>query len=251
VALRPYTLMFDTRDPIRVATFWAAALGFDLDPDSDETGAYVADPSGATPGAFFQPVPEPKVVKNRVHLDLRPPSTMADEVERLRGLGASELRYVDEAHGWTVMTDPEGAEFCVLRGVGEDHKRDIGRVDSLVIDSADPFRVAAFWIRMLGYHEHERADLGIEIVGDRDGDPMLSFVTVPEPKTVKNRIHLDVRPADSMKAGVERVQELGGTVRGFIETDDSFWTQMRDVEGNEFCVLRGPEDGWSDDQVST
>jgi hypothetical protein len=249
VALRPYTLMFDTPDPLRVATFWAGALGFELDPDSDETGGYIADPSGMTPGAFFQPVPEPKVVKNRVHLDLRPAGTMAAEVERLRGLGASELRYVDEGYGWTVMADPEGAEFCVLRGGGEDHKRDVVGIDSLVIDSGDPFRVADFWIRMLGYREHERGDEGIEIVGDRDGDPMVSFVTVPEPKTVKNRIHLDVRPTDSMKAGVERVLELGGTLRGFVETDDSSWTQMRDVEGNEFCVLRGPDDGWSDDQV--
>jgi predicted enzyme related to lactoylglutathione lyase len=249
VALRPSTLMFDTRDPLRVATFWAAALGFELDPDSDQTGGYIADPSARTPGAFFQPVPEPKVVKNRVHLDLRPDGTMTEEVERLRGLGATEIRYVDEGYGWTVMADPEGAEFCVLRGVGEDHKRDVVPVDSLVIDATHPFPVADFWIRMLGYREHARADYGIEIVGEREGDPMLSFVTVPEPKTVKNRIHLDVRPTDSMKAGVERVLELGGSVRGFIETDDSFWTQMRDVEGNEFCVLRGPDDGWSADQV--
>src|SRR5438093_1915802 len=243
--------MFDTRDPLGVARFWAGALGFELDPDSDETGGYIADPSGRTRGAFFQPVPEPKVVKNRVHLDLRPPTTMAEEVERLRALGASELRYVDEEYGWTVMADPEGAEFCVLRGGDEDHKRDSFGVDSLVIDCGDPFRVAEFWIAMLGYREHERGTEGIEIVGDRDGDPMLSFVTVPEPKTVKNRIHLDVRPTDSMKAGVDRVLGLGGTVRGFIQTDDSFWTQMRDVEGNEFCVLRGPEDGWSEDQVDT
>ena len=249
MALRPSTLMFDTRDPLRVATFWAGALGFEF-VEADATGGYIADPSGRTPGAFFQPVPEPKVVKNRVHLDLRPASTMAEEVERLRALGATEVRYVDEDYGWTVMADPEGAEFCVLRGIGEDHKRDVVPIDSLVVDSGDPFRVADFWIRMLGYREHESGDVGIEIVGDRDGDPMLSFVTVPEPKIVKNRIHLDVRPTDSMKAGVERVQELGGTVRGFIQTDDSFWTQMRDVEGNEFCVLRGPEDGWSDDEVS-
>jgi len=150
VALRPSTLVFDTRDPLRVATFWAAAVGFELDPDSDETGAYIADPSSRTPGAFFQPVPEPKVVKNRVHLDLRPSGTMTDEVERLRGLGASEIRYVDEGYGWTVMADPEGAEFCVLRGVGEDHKRDVVPIDSLVIDATDPFPVADFWIRMLG-----------------------------------------------------------------------------------------------------
>src|SRR5437867_7282181 len=132
MALRPDTLMFDTRDPLRVASFWAGALGFELDPDSDQTAAYIADPSKRTPGVFFQTVPEPKVVKNRVHLDLRPPGTMADEVDRLRGLGASELRYVDEGYGWTVMADPEGAEFCVLRGGGEDHKRDVVGIDSLV-----------------------------------------------------------------------------------------------------------------------
>jgi len=247
VALRPSNLVFDTRDPLRVATFWAAALSFDLDPDSDATGAAIADSSDRTAGAFFQPVPEPKIVKNRVHLDLRPAGTMAGEVERLRGHGASELRYVDEGYGWTVMADPEGAEFCVLRGGDEDHKRDTFGIDSLVIDAGDPFHASAFWIELLGYHEHERADFGIEILGDRDGDPMLSFVTVPEPKTVKNRIHLDVRPTDSMQAGVKRVVELGGTVRGLIEVDESYWTQMRDVEGNEFCVLRGPEDGWSGD----
>jgi hypothetical protein len=68
---------------------------------------------------------------------------------------------------------------------------------------------------------------------------------VPEPKTVKNRVHLDVRPSGSMAEEVERLEGLGATVRGFIEVEGSFWTQMRDVEGNEFCVLRGPLDGWS------
>ena len=247
MALRPSNLVFDTRDPLVVGSFWAAALGYDLDPDSDESGAAISDPSGRTEGAFFQPVPEPKVVKNRVHLDLRPVTTMGEEVERMRGLGARELRYVDEGYGWTVMADPEGAEFCVLRGGGEDHRRDTFGIDSLVIDAGDPIRAADFWIRLLGFHEHDREEDLIEIVGDGEGDPMLSFAAVPEPKTVKNRIHLDVRPTDSMATGVERVKELGGTVRGFIEVEGSYWTQMRDLEGNEFCVLRGPEDGWSGD----
>ena len=99
MALRPDALIFDTRDPMVEAIFWAGALGFDLDPDSDETDAYIADPSARTPGAFFQAVPEPKVVKNRVHLDLRPATSMADEVDRLRGLGATEVRSVDEGPG--------------------------------------------------------------------------------------------------------------------------------------------------------
>ena len=249
MALQPSTLTFDTEDPLRVASFWAAALAFELDPDSDGTGAYVADPSKRTHGLYFQAVPEPKVVKNRVHLDLRPITSMEEDVARLRELGATELRFVDEGSGWTVMADPEGDEFCVLRGVAEGAKRDRSGVDSVVLDCGDPFRVAAFWIDALAYRELERSDVGIEIVGPQDGDPMLSFVTVPEPKTVKNRIHLDVRPTGSMAAEVDRVTRLDATVRGFIEVDGSFWTQMRDPEGNEFCVLRGPEDGWVPGEV--
>ena len=250
MALRPDALVFDTRDPMVEAIFWAGALGFDLDPDSNETDAHIADPSARTSGAFFQPVPEPKVVKNRVHLDLRPTTTMAEEVERLRHLGAAPTRFVDEGHGsWTVMGDPEGNEFCVLRAGAEGGKRDRGGIDSVVVDSNDWRRVADFWIAALGYRELEAGESGVEIVGDRDGDPMLSFVTVPEAKTVKNRVHLDVRPTGSMTEEVERVTALGGTVRGYIEEGGSFWTQMRDPEGNEFCILRGPDDGWSPDEL--
>jgi hypothetical protein len=77
----------------------------------------VRDPSGATDGLYFQPVPEAKTVKNRVHIDLRPSGSMAAEVERLQGLGASIQGRVDEEGSfWTVMLDPEGNELCVLRG---------------------------------------------------------------------------------------------------------------------------------------
>jgi Glyoxalase-like domain len=249
MGLAPDALAFDTADPVVVATFWAGALAFDL-ADADPELSFVADPSKRSRGLFFQPVPEPKIVKNRVHLDLRPATSMAEEVERLRDLGATELRYVDEGHGsWTVMQDPEGNEFCVLRAGSEGGKRATPGIDSLVVDSDDHLRVADFWVAALGYRELEAGQDGVEIVGDRDGDPMLSFVRVPEAKTVKNRIHLDVRPTGSMAEEVDRVTGLGATVRGFIEEGGSFWTQMRDPEGNEFCVLRGPDDGWSPDDL--
>jgi Glyoxalase-like domain len=126
VGLAPDTLTFDTGDPVRVATFWAAALGYDL-VDPDPEGAYIADPSGQTRGIFFQPVPEPKKVKNRVHLDLRPTGTMREEVFRLAALGATSVGYVEKESStvdgqstfWTVMQDVEGNEFCVLRGPGD------------------------------------------------------------------------------------------------------------------------------------
>lgn len=121
MSVRLDTVTFDCADPVAVATFWAAVLGFDLDEpedlDEDEEGAYIADRSGATRGLFFQRVPEPRVVKNRVHLDLRPSGSMAAEVERLLGLGATVVGRVDvEGSFWTVMQDPEGNELCVLRG---------------------------------------------------------------------------------------------------------------------------------------
>jgi predicted enzyme related to lactoylglutathione lyase len=110
------TVTFDCADPVRVATFWAAALGFEL-ADADPEGAYVRDPSGHTRGIFFQPVPEPKSTKNRVHLDVRPDTSMAEEVERLQALGATVRGFIEEGGSfWTQMRDPEGNEFCVLRG---------------------------------------------------------------------------------------------------------------------------------------
>ena len=109
-------LTFDCADPRKVAEFWCAVLGYDL-VDIDEDGADIRDPTGGGWRMLFLVVPEGKTVKNRLHLDLRPPRSMAEEVERVKALGATELRYVEEGGSfWTVMLDPEGNEFCVLRG---------------------------------------------------------------------------------------------------------------------------------------
>lgn len=110
------SLTFDCADARRMVDFWAPALGYELD-DIDEDGANIVDPSGRGWPLYFQVVPERKSVKNRLHLDLRPPESMAKEVERVKALGATEFRYVEEGGSfWTVMLDPEGNEFCVLRG---------------------------------------------------------------------------------------------------------------------------------------
>jgi hypothetical protein len=117
VGLTPDNLVIDCASPMMVARFWAAALDFELDPESTDDDAYVGDPSGVMKGIFFQKVPEPKTVKNRMHLDVRPTGSMAAEVERLKGLGATVRGYIEEGGSfWTQMRDPEGNEFCVLRG---------------------------------------------------------------------------------------------------------------------------------------
>ena len=111
------TVSIDCADPTALATFWCEALGFELDAVSDSDGAFAGDPSGRTAGLFFQRVPEPKIGKNRMHLDVRPSGSMAEEVTRLQGLGATVEGRVDhDGSFWTVMQDPEGHEFCVLRG---------------------------------------------------------------------------------------------------------------------------------------
>ena len=108
---------FDCADVMAMARFWAAALDWEVDPDSEPDGAAINDPSGRSGGFYFQPVPESKVAKNRVHIDLRPSESMATEVARLQQLGATIQGRVDEGGSfWTVMLDPEGNELCVLRG---------------------------------------------------------------------------------------------------------------------------------------
>ena len=140
----PIQVTFDCADPDRVANFWAAALGYKLQdppegyatwpefltaigvPEADwNKASAIVDPEGRGPRIYFQRVPEAKVVKNRVHLDVNVGGghgTPVDErrrrvdeaVERLTALGATKLRpYEENGEYWVVMQDPEGNEFCL------------------------------------------------------------------------------------------------------------------------------------------
>jgi hypothetical protein len=133
-------IALDCADPHAQARFWAAALGYDVEDvepivrqmldagfatEADVTtvegrlawkdGSACSDPAGGRPRWFFQRVPESKVAKNRMHVDLHVADEgRAAEVERLIGLGATKL--YDGQLGpqtWVTMADPEGNEFCV------------------------------------------------------------------------------------------------------------------------------------------
>jgi predicted enzyme related to lactoylglutathione lyase len=125
------------------------------------------------------------------------------------------------------------------------------RLDTVTFDCADPGRLADFWARSLGWEVDEADDDDASIrPARRSEDALLRgiyFQKVPEGKVAKNRVHLDLRPEDSMAAEVERSVALGATVQGRVDVEGSFWTVMLDPEGNEFCILRGPDDGWSPD----
>jgi len=120
-------------------------------------------------------------------------------------------------------------------------------VDGLTIDCRDPRRLATFWTQALGYELKEATDDEADIVDPSGHSWPLLFLVVPEGKSMKNRLHLDIRPPRSMAEEVERLEAAGATVQRRVDEHGSFWTIMQDPEGNEFCVLRGPEDGWSPD----
>jgi hypothetical protein len=122
---RLHDVVFDSRHPASIARFWAAVLdGYQVAPydeaelarlcsdgvfDPEDDPNVVIEAPGGQPRIFFQLVPEPKIAKNRVHLDLRCECVEA-ELERLTELGAS---LVSEYDDHLVLRDPEGNEFCL------------------------------------------------------------------------------------------------------------------------------------------
>jgi predicted enzyme related to lactoylglutathione lyase len=121
--LRIQCLTIDVHDLKKVANFWAAALDWKITfEDENEVCLELQDGSpevGRIPDILFIKVPDEKVVKNRLHLDLRPKDQIA-EVARLEALGAQKIdigQNEGSTKSWVVMADPEGNEFCVLRAL--------------------------------------------------------------------------------------------------------------------------------------
>ncbi|HVM00680.1 MAG TPA: VOC family protein [Egibacteraceae bacterium] len=122
------------------------------------------------------------------------------------------------------------------------------RLDAVVVDAADPPRLAAFWARALGWavtHDApEEASVGVTDApawGD-GGAPAVVFTRVEEPKSVKNRVHLELASgnrADQL-ATVSRLLDLGAS-RADIGQEEAPWVVLADPEGNEFCVLDARE----------
>ena len=112
----------------------------------------------------------------------------------------------------------------------------IGSIDEVVIDCADPGTLAAFWSQVLGGEPVERDAAWWYILPP--GWTQLSFQKVPEGKTVKNRVHLDVR-VDDIEAATAQAEVLGARRVGAVHVDTAGSFQvLLDPEGNEWCVVR-------------
>jgi hypothetical protein len=123
------SVVVDCAKPATLARFWAVVLEYQVRPyddaeierlrragisDVEDDPTVVIDPPGDGPTVWFQRVPEPKTVKNRVHLDVN--LRRHDELDRFVGLGARVIRPFGAEDGieWAVLADPEGNEFCVF-----------------------------------------------------------------------------------------------------------------------------------------
>jgi hypothetical protein len=115
-----------------------------------------------------------------------------------------------------------------------------------VIDCARPAELARWWGQVLGWPvvEDEQGWCWLSSTGEETASPpILTFVPVPEPKTVKDRIHLDLNPSGCDQAEeLERLLAIGARRADVGQGDDVTWIVLEDPEGNEFCLLRGRVD---------
>ena len=238
MTLRLRTLCFDANDPLRLARFWARALRWQVHDATDGLVSLV--PTDDTRfGIDFAPVPEKKVGKNRIHLDLTTTSIddQTETVGRLVELGARHVdvgQRPDEGH--VVLADPEGNEFCVIEP-DNSFLADCGRLGSITCDGTR--EVGYFWSEALGWplvwdQDEETAIRALDGTG-----PFITWGPPLAPKIGKNRLHLDIAPPDrgDQHAEVDRLVSLGATPIDIGQGDVS-WVVMADPDGNEFCVLR-------------
>jgi len=117
------------------------------------------------------------------------------------------------------------------------------RFTELAIDAADPQRIAEFWMAVLGWQPTGRYTGAVQIADPAGDGPSLTFLPVPEGKSIKNRLHIDVNPVGcDQEQEVERLIALGARRIDIGQGDDKTWVVLADPEGNEFCVLRGRVD---------
>ncbi|MBD0291993.1 MAG: VOC family protein [Jiangellaceae bacterium] len=238
VTTRLECVAFDALDPAAQGTFWSTVTGWPI--TVAEQDEICVEPPAGLPGVplVFLPASNRKAGKNRMHLDLRSGSAAEQEatVSRLCELGAT---FTDVGQGdvpWTVLSDPEGNELCVL----EPRRQydGTGAIGAIIMDAFAPGVLASFWSAATGWPvTHGTHDFYALRAADGRG-PYLELLRTADPKVGKNRLHVDVAPAadTDQAAEVARLRALGATFVDVGQGDVS-WTVLADPEGNEFRVL--------------
>jgi predicted enzyme related to lactoylglutathione lyase len=112
------------------------------------------------------------------------------------------------------------------------------RIAVLAIDATDAATIADFWCVVLGWVVTERWDTGITIAPVDGGSLTIDVISVPEHKTLKNRLHLDLRAdGNSTEQELQRLLDAGARPVDVGQPADASWVVLADPEGNEFCLL--------------
>ena len=216
-----------------VANFWGKALGQEV-VTHDDGNFHLAPPAGAAKNrvVWINPVPEPMSGKSRAHIDIR---VVDGDPAPLLAAGGTVERPKDDEIDWTIVNDPDGVAVCVFAPHPADPTA-LGPFE-LVVDSADPPAIAAWWAERTGGTVGTREGVPFVWIQNAAGFPFMFWVfhQVPEPKTVKNRVHWDVTLVDTtidglVASGATLLAPKGGELR---------WSVLADPEGNEFCAFEG------------
>jgi Glyoxalase-like domain len=216
-------LCIDVSDARASGEYWSTMLGWGLELH-DDGDAHLRDDAGRIQ-VWLNVVPEPKSVKNRVHIDVN-----AESVERAVEAGATVQQ---EYPRWTVMLDPDGQEHCVFPRQDPVEKRAY-ELGWDCTDDAQAHQLAEWWADVVGGSVGDDPEHGYCWVQDIPECVWESFDFngVPEPKSAKNRIHIDVTTDD-----VDALVAHGATVLRAKGDGGLGWTIMADPAGNEFCAF--------------
>jgi len=239
MSTRLCNVVVDAADPAALAEFWVNLLGWRVSQaDAEEVDVVAPPDDGWEFDLVFVPVADPKVGKNRVHLDLASvsPDHQASIVAHAESLGAVWTDVGQRNVPWIVLADPEGNEFCVLEQRPE--YAAAGAIAAVVVDAMEPLPLAEFWSAASGWPVVESTPHSASLRSPGGRGPWLEFIRTGVPHRVKNRVHLDVAPltGEDQWAEVTRLVELGAR-KVDVGQGSVPWQVMADVEGNEFCVL--------------
>ncbi|WP_232506449.1 VOC family protein [Microlunatus flavus] len=218
-------LCVDVGDLDAAAAFFGPLLG--LEQQERRDAVLLLGDDVAEHAVWLNLVPEPRTVKNRVHLDV--------DVAAVDDVLALDARVLDASQPWTVLTQDQAGELCVF--VRPPDRLRPYRLYELVVDCADPWAVGAWWAERFGVELQDDGEV-VWLDGGPDGRPAttsglpweLVFAAVPERKRVKNRVHFDV------EGSTAALLEAGATLLR-AQDDEVAWDVLADPEGNEFCVF--------------
>lgn len=240
VTSRLVAVWMDANDPLRLARFWADALGWVVDDGRTPSETGLVSPDEISLRISFRRAAEPKAGQNRAHFDLTTTS-IADQQGTVARLLERGARHVDIGQGpdidHVVLGDPEDNEFCVIPP-DNTFLAGCGRLGAINCDGTRD--VGLFWTAALGWPLVWDQNEETAIRSPDVGGPLITWSGPPlMPRLHPDRLHFEIAPTSGAdrQVEIERLVSLGAThLDG--DRDDADRVVMADPDGNQFWAVR-------------